>query len=206
MTPASTRKGNRTYRFYRCITRDKRGKEACPGRPLPAAAIEAYVVDRLRDMGTSERFTGEVTDGLGARLAAERDALAAEAARLVPAIARLQQESTRLLETFGALAGLAKSHAEGRFAQTCRDLEELRERAKQVEHQRLLLRETEATAAWVAEVIADFDGLWKAMTPENRRRLLAALIESVIVHEDAGTMEITFADVVGTAEVAGVGT
>jgi DNA invertase Pin-like site-specific DNA recombinase len=89
MTPGSTKKGNRIYRFYRCVTRDKMGKEACVGRPLPAAEVERYVVERLRDVGTNERFTVEVTKGLEDRLAAERDALTSESSRLTGPIANM---------------------------------------------------------------------------------------------------------------------
>jgi DNA invertase Pin-like site-specific DNA recombinase len=203
MTPASTTKGNRTYRFYRCITRDKRGREACPGRPLPAAKIEEYVVERLREVGEHEAHTEEVAHGLAVRLAAERDALAAEAARLGPLVARVQDESASLLETLGALAGAARVRAEEKLTQTCRDLDELRQRAREVEHQRMRLQDAEATTAWVTDVLSDFDGLWKAMTPENRRRLVAALIESIVVDEEAGTMEINFVDALAVSEPVG---
>jgi DNA invertase Pin-like site-specific DNA recombinase len=202
MTPASTTKDNRTYRFYRCITRDKRGKEACAGRPLPAATIEGYVVERLREMGRTH-YADEVTQGLKVRLAAERDALAAEATRLSPAIEHLQGESAGLLETLGALVGPAKEQAQEKLNQTCRDLDRLRQRARDVERQRAHLRDTEATTAWVTQVLADFDGLWKAMTRENRRRLVAALVQTIVVDEEAGAMEITFADVLGAAEPEG---
>jgi site-specific DNA recombinase len=53
-TPASTRKGRREYRYYRCIRRDKEGREACPSSPLPADAIEAYVIERLREFAAEE--------------------------------------------------------------------------------------------------------------------------------------------------------
>ena len=43
LTPASTRKGKREYRYYRCVTRDKHGSKACAARPLPAGEIERYV-------------------------------------------------------------------------------------------------------------------------------------------------------------------
>src|SRR5262249_52478900 len=46
MTPASTRKGK--YRYYRCVKKDKRGTDECPGKPLPAAEIEELVVARVR--------------------------------------------------------------------------------------------------------------------------------------------------------------
>ena len=49
-TPASTRRGRKEYRYYRCVRRDKEGKEACPSAPLPADAIETYVIERLREV------------------------------------------------------------------------------------------------------------------------------------------------------------
>jgi site-specific DNA recombinase len=47
MTPASSRRGKREYRYYRCTKRDKGGKEDCPAKPMPAPVIEEYVVGRL---------------------------------------------------------------------------------------------------------------------------------------------------------------
>ncbi|WP_224368754.1 recombinase family protein [Hyalangium versicolor] len=47
MTPGSTRRGQREYRYYRCTTRDKQGKEACSVIALPAPAIEEYVVAQI---------------------------------------------------------------------------------------------------------------------------------------------------------------
>ena len=203
MTPASTRKGNRTYRFYRCVTRDKMGKDACVARPLPAAEIERYVVEQLSKAGATERFGVEVTKGLDERLAAERDALGAESSRLAGPIARLEAESKQLLETVALLTGPAKQQAEAKLQDTCRELDEVRGRAREVERQRAVLRDTEIRVAWVTQILRDFDELWAVMTPENRRRLLAAAVQSVVVHEKDSTMRITFADLgAGPAEAA----
>ncbi len=48
MSPTHTRKGNRLYRYY--VSQDvlKRGPEACPVGRVPAAEIEAAVIDHLR--------------------------------------------------------------------------------------------------------------------------------------------------------------
>jgi site-specific DNA recombinase len=48
MSPTHTRKGNRLYRYY--VSQDllKRGSEACPLGPVPAAEIETAVIDQLR--------------------------------------------------------------------------------------------------------------------------------------------------------------
>ena len=48
MTSASTFRDGRLHRYYRCTTRDKKGKKVCPTKQLPAEAIEAFVVERVQ--------------------------------------------------------------------------------------------------------------------------------------------------------------
>jgi site-specific DNA recombinase len=50
MSPTHTRRGNRLYRYYVSQSVLKHGLEACPVRRVPAAEIEAAVVDQLRGM------------------------------------------------------------------------------------------------------------------------------------------------------------
>ncbi len=194
MTPASTKKGNRTYRFYRCVTRDKLGRDACTTRPLAAAAIEGYVVERLRLVRATGGYADEVAQGVAERVAVERAALTAESARIPRASERLQGECDSLLAALGATTGATRQRTEARLAEASREVEGLHQRLREVQRQLFALREAEADSRWVASVLDDFDGLWAAMTPDNRRRLLAALIEAVIVDDRASTMTIRFAE------------
>jgi site-specific DNA recombinase len=107
-TPASTRKGRKEYRYYRCNRRDKEGREACPSSPLPADAIETYVIERLREVAG---------DG-------------------VPA------------DTAGA------------------------------------------KTSWVARCLADFDSIWDILTPQNRSRLVRAVVEAVEVDEPTNRVKV----------------
>jgi len=50
MTPTHTRRRGRLYRYYVSTTVMKRGPEACPVRRVPAAEIEAAVVDQVRGL------------------------------------------------------------------------------------------------------------------------------------------------------------
>jgi DNA invertase Pin-like site-specific DNA recombinase len=111
-TPASTRRGRTEYRYYRCIRRDKEGREACPSSPLPADAIETYVIERLREFAAEEPRTD--------------------------------------------VAGIETS--------------------------------------WVARCLADFDAAWDVLTPENRGRLLRAVVQSVEVDEPANRVKVFIVD------------
>ena len=113
ITPASTRKGRTEYRYYRCIRKDREGREACPSSPLPAGAIETYVIERLREFAAKRNLADAVENG----------------------------------------------------------------------------------TSWVARCLADFDGVWDVLTPENRGRLLRAVIQSVEVDEPANRVKVLIVDV-----------
>jgi site-specific DNA recombinase len=111
-TPASTRKGRTEYRYYRCLRRDKEGREACPSSPLPAGAIETFVIERLREFAAEE------------------------------------------------------THADT----------------------------AEAETSWIARCLADFEAIWDVLTPENRCRLLRAVVQSVEVDEPANRVKVFIVD------------
>jgi site-specific DNA recombinase len=50
MSPTHTRRGGKLYRYYVSQSLLKRGPDACPVGRVPAAEIEAAVVDQLRGM------------------------------------------------------------------------------------------------------------------------------------------------------------
>ena len=50
MSPTHTRKGGRLYRYYVSQAVLKQGRDACPIGRLPAAEIEAAVIDQVRGL------------------------------------------------------------------------------------------------------------------------------------------------------------
>src|SRR5882672_9630579 len=86
MSAATTKKGNASYRYYRCTVVDKKGTTACPVRYAPAEPLEAFVVDHLRRLGrepalveeTLQQAHREIASNL-ARLKAEGKMLEADA-------------------------------------------------------------------------------------------------------------------------------
>src|SRR4029450_2306493 len=62
MTPSHpTRKGRR-YRYYLCSAAQKKGWDSCPSKSIPAAEIEAFVVDRIRCVGRDPALLREVLE------------------------------------------------------------------------------------------------------------------------------------------------
>jgi hypothetical protein len=77
MSPTHTRKGNRLYRYY--VSQDvlKRGADACPVGRVPAAEIEAAVIDQLRGIFRQP----EVIVGTWRAARAEQDDITEDEAR-----------------------------------------------------------------------------------------------------------------------------
>jgi len=51
MIHAMTRRGNKRYRYYVCSRAQKRGWKNCETKSVPAAEIEKFVVERIREIG-----------------------------------------------------------------------------------------------------------------------------------------------------------
>jgi hypothetical protein len=110
MTPG----GSRGYRYYRCVSRDKRGAQGCAARPLPARAIETFVVERLRQLATDRNHVEEFASRMRHRFESDAQALSVERAPLPPRIAKLAAETRALLGTVAELPPRAWRLAEQR--------------------------------------------------------------------------------------------
>jgi len=194
-TPATARKGKRTYRYYRCITRDKHGRAACSAKPLPAVAIEEFVVERIHEAtdgggDLAADIRARVTD----RLAHERAELKKERSGLPRAIATLSAEGQQLVTKATSLSGTAARLLDDRLEEVGQELARLQDRLAVVEHRLAGLDELENEAAWVTTALDDFAALWEAMTPANRYRLVHALVCEVLVDEPSGEVTATLID------------
>jgi site-specific DNA recombinase len=85
MTPAHVTRGNRRYRYYACSGAQRQGWHTCPSKSLPAATIEAYVLEQL---------ASHATNGPWDRSAWQRLAPAAQVQHLRAFVARVDYDGT----------------------------------------------------------------------------------------------------------------
>ena len=194
MTPASTRKGGRTYRYYRCVTRDKEGRHACPAQPLPADAIESFVIGHIRETTADGGLAADVAKKLHARAAQQREGLLTERAALPRKIASLAAETRKLVDTLAEVNGTAQRLVEERIEQVSEQLGLREARLAEVERALAATRETDLEIGWVADTLARFDAAWDALTNENRGRLVRGLVERVEVDEPSGQVTAVLVD------------
>jgi DNA invertase Pin-like site-specific DNA recombinase len=200
-TPASTRRGSREYRYYRCSTRDKRGHDACAGGPLPARAIEDFVVARVRDALADGTLAADVTRAVKDRLADQRASLVTERRELPSKIAALSSEGKRLVEAVSNVKGAGQRLLDAKLQEVGEQLGRLEARLREVEHRLSLLDGCEFEAEWVSQCLADFNLVWDTLSSENRGRLVRAVIERVEVDEPKGDVRTFIANLGSATEV-----
>jgi hypothetical protein len=200
-TPASTRRGNREYRYYRCTKRDKQGVDGCVAGPLPANAIEDFVVARVRDSLADGKLAADVTQAARERLAGQRAALLSERHDLPAKIATLSTEGKRLVESVSNVNGTGQRLLDAKPQEVGDQLGRLEARLREVVQRLSLLDGCEFEAQWVSRCLADFDRVWDTLGAENRGRLVRAVIERVEVDEPKGDVRAFMADLACPAEV-----
>jgi site-specific DNA recombinase len=194
LTPASTRRGRTEYRYYRCVKRDKEGKEACPSAPLPAGAIEEYVIERLREAVAAGSLAAEVEASVKERLKGRRKDLLTERKKLPGQIAALSAEGKRLLDTMADVNGIARRLAEERLQGLGDELGRCEARLATVERELASIEKAALESSWVATCLNDFAAIWDVLTPENRGRLLRSVVQRVEVDEPGNHVKVFMVD------------
>jgi hypothetical protein len=153
-SPASSRKGTREYRYYRCSTRDKRGRDSCPAAPLPAQAIEDFVVARVRDALADGSLAADVELAVKERLAGERAALVSERQEMPAQIAAMFSEGKPLVESLSSITGTGRRLFDTKLQSVGDQLGRLEARLRDVERRLCILDDCEVEAEWVSRSTA----------------------------------------------------
>ncbi len=191
LTPASTDKNGKEYRYYRSVKRDKEGRAACTARPLPAGAIETFVVERLREATEDGALAPQVEGGVRARAEARRKVLVKQADKLPGEIAALAAEGKKLVETIREVEGAARRLVDEKLQEVGLQLGRREAQLGDTEAELAALADNVIEVGWVAGVLRNFGEVWGALTPENRGRVVRCLVERIDVNESKGTVAIT---------------
>ena len=190
MVPASSRRGAKEYRYYRCSTKGRHGPKVCAAKPLPAGALEEYVAERLTEGTAGGGLAADVKEALDARLRKQRAELETSRAGLPGRVAALSANASRYAEEMMRLEGRAREVVEAKLNAESEKLAAAEQMLADVVRKLEDLDDAEAEGAWVCKALGDFASVWALMTPDNRGRLLRALVTSVKVDEDSGTVEL----------------
>ncbi|MEX0642708.1 MAG: recombinase family protein [Pirellulales bacterium] len=167
-------KGRHVYRYYRCTREIKNGRDACSADSLPAQEIEALVVDEVRRLAHDEALLAEVlTD---AHTAIEGKLVAAQ--RDLDDLRRQRDRDARELRQLAA-SGRMDDETTSRIADLHARLADANRQEPPLESRVAELNGETVTHADAQAAFADFDHLWKNLSPREQARLLKLLIASV---------------------------
>jgi site-specific DNA recombinase len=189
---SSSGKRKRVYRYYTCSKVNQRGTGECPVRSVSADKIEAFVVERVRQIGRDPALVQDTIEAVLASRAGDEPALRTEKIRLEHQLAALRGEAKQLVANLreaksdGSRAILERlSEAELRTGQIERRLAEIAEASAAIEAKPITREE-------ITRALRDFDPAWKGLVPREQASLLALLIESIVYDGAQGEVAITW--------------
>jgi site-specific DNA recombinase len=190
MSPAhSVKNKTKRYRYYCCGNAQKRGWDRCPSKSVPAAAIEQFVVDRIKCVGKDPAL-------LQATIAEAREQDEAGLAeleverRLVERdLAALGDEERRLAVP---AAGRADADALARLAEVQERIRQVEARLARLREQAAALRRGRLDEGDLAAALAAFGPVWESLTPAEQARVVRLLVARVDYDGAKGRVAITF--------------
>ncbi|MBP3954875.1 recombinase family protein [Gemmata sp. G18] len=190
MTPSHSTKGTKRYRYYVCGHAQKRGYRACPSKSIPAEPIEGFVVERVRTVGRDPELLRQVLEQAREKGAARIKELEAAHRGLEKDLGTWHGEVRRLS------VQLKPGEDNGPLVARLADLHE---RIEAAEHRAAKVREhlTAVTDQLISEedaarALAAFDPIWGTLTPLERARVIALLVEKVEYDGRDGNVTVSF--------------
>lgn len=193
MSHAVTTRGNRVHRYYVCQTSMKEGADACPGSRAPAAELEDVVTTKIRAIGTDPSvLLATITAARQARLAQQPE-LIAESRRITNDRTQLAAQRKNLLDALQH-GGVAANTIAGRLAEVDEQIGQLQTRHDEIATELAAMQNDTIDEPALRSALAEFSGIWDALLPKERTRILRLLIAEVRFTGATGELTIEFRD------------
>ena len=189
MTSATSAPRGKPYRYYCCTSPRRRGAGECPVRSVPAAELERFVVDRIRDIGRDPALLQETLAAIDASRRQERPALEREQRTLHVEHQACRAEARKLV---ASLAAATSSSVAERLAELELRAGQLEVRLTEIQGAIAAIDRSVIDPDDVALALAQFDPVWDALVPREQASLLQLLIERVEYDGQVDEVAITF--------------
>ncbi len=190
MTPSHTSKGNRKYRYYVCTHAQKRGWDQCPSKSIPAAQVEAFVVEQIRCVGRDPDLFAQAVAEAREKDEARLDELEAERRQLERDLARWHTELRNVAVPVGA--GATDPDLLARLADLQDRIQAAERQAARARDQIQVIRVRRLDEDAAREALAAFDPVWRALAPQEQARVVDLLVRQVDYDGGKGTVAIAF--------------
>lgn len=194
MTHAFSTRGSKRYRYYVCSKAQKRGWKTCQTRSLPAAEIENFVVQRIREIGSDPALLRETLAAVRQEHGSGLEALLSEDKRLKGELHHLRTEE-RSLTANASRDGVAGAVLADRLGDIQDRVQTIERRQTEIREQIIAIHGSVVDEEDLKKALSLFDPVWEQLFPKEQARILRLLIERIDYHGGEGTLEVTFRDV-----------
>ena len=190
LTPTnSTRGGTVRYRYYVCVSAQKKGWHTCPSKSIPAVQIEEYVVAQVARIGRDNALIRETLQESNRLCRRRTDELTNERRRLERELAAFHENLRELAagDSRGSASALATRLADlqDRIAAAERALAD-------VDGELADLKKHEITETEVVQALANFESVWGTLTHKEQWKLMKLIVERIDYDGRDGTISIGF--------------
>jgi site-specific DNA recombinase len=191
MSPSTTRKGSRSYRYYVCTSAMKKGYGTCPCPSIPAQKLEDLIVQQIRVIGQDRELQRETLRQVKANREEKRPALVSEQKRLRRRLEKVRGEIRSLL---GALAtGVGGASVGGEIGRLEDKAQGIERRLAEVAGELVGLDRDTVNEVDLRKALSLFDPVWEMLFPAEQARVIRLLIEFVDFDGKTGKLGIEFA-------------
>lgn len=183
----TTKNGTTRYRYYVCNNAQKRGWSSCPSASVPAAAIEAFVVDQLREVGLNSEVFRQVVQAAQEQITDAIDELMAKRAEAEGRVRMLYAEIAEVAPKAGV-----NGPATDRLATLQDDLRDAEQEVTRIGGQIINLERRLVNDEQITKAIEQFDPMWDSLSPTERASVVQMLIEQVNYDGQNETVSVVF--------------
>ena len=190
MTPTHTTRSGRRYRYYLCSHAQKMGWTTCPSKSLPAAAIEAFVVERIRGLGRDPGLLRDVLTQVREKTAARIAEWDRDQRVLEKDLHRWHAEVRNL-----SIPSDSETDPRERMSRLADRQERIRtgeQRMTQIRDELQRRTDSGLSESDAAQTLAAFDPVWDHLTPTEQTQAIQLLIESVAYDGRNGQVTVAF--------------
>ncbi|MCK6448925.1 MAG: zinc ribbon domain-containing protein [Planctomycetes bacterium] len=188
MTHTHVGNNGRRWRYYVCRTIHERGAKACPGSRISASKLDAFVIDRIRDVGKDPELVAAAIEAAKRAADERRPEVERDLREAEREAKRLSAEREHLID--GVARG-ARGLVE-RLEVTDDELEVLGRRVRELRAELVAMDTRSIDEADLRAVLAEFMPVWDELVTHEKARVVNLLIERVVFDAHAEEVEIQF--------------
>ncbi len=179
MTPTSTKRRNKVYRYYVCRAAQKNGHATCPSKSISADKLEAFIVDQIRRIGADRDLQEQTFQLAVAQVKAQWRGLRAERKRLERDHAATNGEIDRLVDAVSRTTGPAADAIAAKLGKAQGHVHTVEARLREIDGELATLKAQEVDRDDLAHALEEFDPIGEVLLVPERERVLRLLVERI---------------------------